>query len=991
MRDPFERDVQALARQIAEAAGSEQPRIYHLGWWSERLLEWAMAHPRFKTQLFRFVDVFPACHDDADVLRHLAEYFDGVEMPRALRLGLGLTEHLPFGAELSAATARRNVRRMARQFIAGATPDTALPQLERLWRAGEASTVDLLGEHIVTEAEADRYASRVSAMLEALVSATRSWPDAPLLERDPWGVVPRVNVSVKPTALTPLFAPPTAAEGLAEAERRLHPVLERARAVGATIHLDTEHDEAKDLTFELLRALGAAFPDGPQLGCVVQAYRKDAYADLRLLVDWSRQTLRLPLQIRLVKGAYWDSETIVARAEGWPVPVFETKPETDANYERCVRYLVDRPGEVRAAFGSHNVRSLAYAVAYTRARALPETAVELQLLYGMAEPIHAAVRRLGLRVRAYAPVGDLIAGMAYLVRRLLENTSNESFIRHRFAEGQALDVLIAPPAVHALAEPQPEATEPPPTDAAAPAAFTNEARAELRRPAPRARLVAAVRDTPPAFDAPVLIAGRPVPTTDALVSVDPGHFATVVCRAGRAAPGDADRAVDVALRALPGWRATPWRQRAATLFRAAAILRRRRTELAALEVFEAGKPLAEADADVCEAIDYCEYYGRHALRLGEGAPLRQRPGEINLHRYQPRGVGAVIAPWNFPLAISAGMVTASLVTGNCVVFKPAEQTPGIAFRLVEILLEAGVPAGVLAFLPALGDVGAHLVRHPDVAFVVFTGSKAVGLSIVAEAAVHRPGQRHVKRVVAEMGGKNAIVVDSDADLDQAIPAIVASAFAYAGQKCSAAARVIGVGPVFESLVERLVGAAAVVPLGHARELRTAVGPLIDDDAYRRVREYQALARTEGEVVLQRDDVPAGGWYVGPTVVVTDRPRARIATEEIFGPLLTVMRADDFDHALILADDTEYALTGGLFSRSPAHIRRAAEEFRAGNLYVNRAITGALVGCQPFGGYGLSGTGSKAGGPDYLLQLVEPRVISENTIRQGFAPPDEPEQ
>jgi len=988
MLDAFERDVQAIARRITEAAGSEQPRVYHLGWWSERLLEWAMAHPRFKTQLFRFVDVFPACHDDADVLRHLEEYFDGVEMPRALRLGLGLTERVPFGAGISAAAARRNVRRMARQLIVGAAPEDALPRLERLWRAGEASTVDLLGEHIVTEAEADRYAARVAAMLEALVSATRTWPAAPLLERDPWGLVPRVNVSVKPTALTPLFAPPTAAEGLAEAERRLRPVLERARAAGATIHLDTEHDEAKDLTFELLRALGAAFPDGPQLGCVVQAYRKDAYADLRRLVDWSRDTLRLPLQIRLVKGAYWDSETIVAHAEGWPVPVFETKAETDASYERCARYLVDHAGQVRPAFGSHNVRSLAYAVAYTRARGLPETAIELQLLYGMAEPIHVAVRRLGFPVRAYAPVGDLIAGMAYLVRRLLENTSNESFIRHRFAEGQALEALIAPPAARTLPEPEAEAAPRPPTDAAAPAPFVNEPRAELRRPGPRARLVAAVHEAPRAFEDPVLIEGTPVPTTDLLTSVDPGEFATAVCRAGHAGPAEAERAVDAALRALPAWRATPWRERAATLFRAAAILRRRRTALAALEVFEAGKPLAEADADVCEAIDYCEYYGRQALRLGDGAPVRQRPGETNLYRYQPRGVGAVIAPWNFPLAIPAGMVTASLVAGNCVVFKPAEQAPGVAFRLVEILLEAGVPPGALAFLPGMGDVGAHLVRHPAVAFVVFTGSKAVGLSIIADAAVQRPGQRHVKRVVAEMGGKNAIVVDSDADLDQAVPAIVASAFAYAGQKCSAASRVIGVRPVFDALVERLAGAAAVVPVGHPRELRTVVGPLIDEDAWNRVREYRALARAEGEVVFQRDDVPGGGWYAGPTVVMTNRPHSRIATEEIFGPFLTVMRADDFDQALALANDTEYALTAGLFSRSPARIRRAAEELRAGNLYVNRAITGALVGCQPFGGYGLSGVGSKAGGPDYLLQLVEPRVVTENTIRQGFAPPDE---
>jgi len=389
---------------------------------------------------------------------------------------------------------------------------------------------------------------------------------------------------------------------------------------------------------------------------------------------------------------------------------------------------------------------------------------------------------------------------------------------------------------------------------------------------------------------------------------------------------------------------------------------------------------------VCEAIDFCEYYGRAALRLGAGAPVLSPPGETNVYRYQPRGVGVVIAPWNFPLAIPTGMTTAALVTGNCVVLKPAEQTPGVAFRLVEILLEAGLPPGALAFLPGVGEeVGPALVDHPATAFVAFTGSKAVGLSLVERAAVHHPGQRHVKRVIAEMGGKNAIVVDADADLDQAVPAIVTSAFAYAGQKCSAAARVIGVGPVFEELLERLVGATAIVPVGRARELRTVVGPLIDEDAYRRVREYQTVARAEGEVVYQHEQLPAGGWYVGPTVVVTRDPRARIATEEIFGPLLTVLRADDFEHALALANDTAYALTGGLFSRSPVHIRRAADEFRAGNLYVNRAITGARVGRQPFGGYGLSGVGSKAGGPDYLLQFVEPRTVTENTIRQGFAP------
>jgi RHH-type proline utilization regulon transcriptional repressor/proline dehydrogenase/delta 1-pyrroline-5-carboxylate dehydrogenase len=989
----FEQRVQQLARETVHTGAGQRARVFRLSWWSDRMLAWAMSHPEFKTQLFRFVDVFPACRDDADVLRHIDEYFADVPVPRALDLGIDVADHVPLGARVSAAVARRNITRMARQFIAGATPAAALPRLAALWRRGEAATVDLLGEKTVTAAEADRYAARVEELLTTLVTGTAAWPEQPHLERDPWGTLPRAHVSVKPTALAPRFAPLTAAEGLDEAATRLRPVLERARAERAAVTLDTEHDEAKDLTLELVRRLGAEFPDGPQLGCVVQAYRTDAFHDLRELVAWSADTLRVPLQIRLVKGAYWDQETVVAAAAGWPAPVFEHKRETDANFERCTRLLVDHAGTVRPAIGSHNVRSLAYAIEYARERGRDDSAVELQLLYGMAEPVHAALVAMGRRVRVYAPVGALVPGMAYLVRRLLENTSNESFVRHHFAEGRDLDALVAPPGVsedtldhHRSAETPPQAE---PTDARDPAPFRNEPHTEARRRAGRAPLVAAVtalRRDGLDFDAPVLVDGRPRATANELVSSDPGAPDTVVCRSGCAGTAEADVAIGVARAAWPAWRATPWLQRAAVLFEAAARMRARRQELAALEVFEAGKPITEADADVAEAIDFCEYYGREALRLGSGVPVGQAPGEANVYRYEPRGVGVVIAPWNFPLAIPTGMTAAALVAGNGVLLKPAEQTPGLALRLVEILLEAGAPPGVLAFLPGIGEeVGAYLVTHPETAFVAFTGSKDVGLQIIEGAAATREGQRHVKRVIAEMGGKNAVVVDSDADLDVAVPAIAKSAFDYAGQKCSAASRVIGVGPVFDELVERLVGAAALVPVGHPSELRTACGPLIDAAAQRRVRDYRKLAHDEGDVVLERDDVPERGWYVGPTVVVTDDPRARTFTDEIFGPVVTCIRATDFDHALTIANDTDYALTGGLFSRSPANIGRAAAELRAGNLYVNRGITGALVGRQPFGGSGLSGVGSKAGGPDYLRQFVEPRVVTENTLRQGFAP------
>ncbi|MEJ7584928.1 MAG: aldehyde dehydrogenase family protein, partial [Acidimicrobiales bacterium] len=420
--------------------------------------------------------------------------------------------------------------------------------------------------------------------------------------------------------------------------------------------------------------------------------------------------------------------------------------------------------------------------------------------------------------------------------------------------------------------------------------------------------------------------------------------------------------------------------------RAADWMRQRRDELGALEVFEAGKPWAEADADVCEAIDFCEYYGREALRLEHGGTVQSPPGEANRLTYQGKGVGVVIAPWNFPLAIPTGMTVAALAAGNPVILKPAEQTPAVAARLVEALTAAGLPPGVLGFLPGYGEeVGARLVEHPDVSFIVFTGSRAVGLSIIEQAARHQPGQRHVKRVVAEMGGKNALIVDGDADPDQVVPAAIESAFSFAGQKCSALSRLIVVDSAYDAIVSRLIQAASELQLGHAREMATQVGPVIDADAHRRLTKAIDEAPSFATIAARRDDVPEGGWYVGPTVVTDVDRQSPLGREEFFGPLLSVFRVADLDEAVALANDTEYALTAGILSRSPEHIRRATAELQAGNIYVNRGITGAVVGRQPFGGFALSGVGSKAGGPDYLLQFVDPRTVTENTLRQGFAP------
>ncbi|MGI8983294.1 MAG: L-glutamate gamma-semialdehyde dehydrogenase [Acidimicrobiales bacterium] len=982
----LDRAATALARQLAELGGEGRAGIVSSSWWSERMLEWAMSHPSFKTQLFRFVDVFPATTDDRDVVRHLDEYLHGgAEVPRALDLGLDLAEHVPLGRAAAAGLARRSITRVAEQFIVGQTPAEAVAGLSKLWAGGSASTVDLLGEKTLTEADAERYAARVGELLRSLVAAAPRWAADRRLESDDLGPVPRVNVSVKPTALATRYAPLTRADGLAGAKARLRPLLAEAAAAGAYVHFDAEHYDVKDLTLALFREL----LDEPALaglhaGIVVQAYLKDAHDDLADLIAWASGRER-PVTVRLVKGAYWDTETVAAEAEGWPVPVFAEKAQTDANYERCTRQLHEAHGRVRAAFGTHNLRSLAYAVEYARSLGIPDNGYEVQLLYGMAEPLHAAVRKLGLRLRVYAPVGELVPGMAYLVRRLLENTANESFVRRRFVEGEDLDALVAPPVVDRLPEREPPARRPA-TDARAPAAHAPEPVGEWRRSTVRAAMSAAVEAMVFEHAVPARIGGRTVTTAASIVSVDPSHPATVVARSARCGPAEADEALEAARSAWPEWRRTPARERAAVLFRAAEWMRDRRHELAALEVFEAGKPWRDADADVCEAIDFCEYYGREAIRLGAGGRVESPPGEHNDLRYEPRGIGVVISPWNFPLAIPTGMVAAALVTGNVVLLKPAEQTPAVAARLIDALAAAGLPDGVLGFLPGVGEeVGAYLVEHPDVSFVAFTGSKPVGLGIIEAAAQLRPGQRHIKRVIAELGGKNALVVDADADLDQAVPIAVGSAFGYAGQKCSALSRLIVLDDVHDELVERIVGATRLLRVGHPRDAAVDVGPLIDAEAQARARSYVELGAREGQVVLAGGEVPAEGFFVAPAIVAGVRRGGRLATEEIFGPVLSVFRAGDFDEAIALANDTDFALTAGVVSRSPAHIRHAAAELRAGNVYVNRSITGAVVGRQPFGGYGLSGVGSKAGGPDYLLQFVEPRTVSENTLRQGFAP------
>ena len=994
-REAIEARTQVIGQQLLAEALAAQPSPVSPEWWAQQAGELATFDDDLKVRLFRLVDCMPMLDDPAALDRHVREYLDDSvleRLPAALRLGLQAARSGML-APLAARAVRAATLAQARRFIAGSTPEEAAAAALAERRHHRGFTLDLLGEAVTSDAEADAYAAAYTRLLEELPAQAARWAHDPLIDDGPDGPLPRVNVSIKLSALDSQF---DALDPRGTADRvlaRLRPLWRLARAHGAQVHVDMEHHATKALALAIFKQLAAEeeFRDWPDCGIVVQAYLREAARDLEDLAAWARQR-GTPVWIRLVKGAYWDAETIHARAAGWPVPVWQEKWRTDACFEAATQYLLEHSDVLRPALGSHNLRSLAHGMAVAEHLGLDRRTVEMQMLHGMGDPEKVAVVGAGWRLRVYMPYGQLVPGMAYLVRRLLENSSNDSFLRAGFVKHVPPATLLAPPGPRAggPAPPAPPSSLPDQN-------FRNEPLTEFSVAEARVAFGHAVdalerRLANGPETVPVVIDGVREAAPATFERRDPSGHARLVARVSAADAATARRAVDTAQAALAAWRGRGFAGRATIVRQAAAIMRRRRFELAALQIFEVGKSWREADADVAEAIDFCEYYAREAERLGRPREV-DVPGEENVTTYLPRGVAAVIAPWNFPLAILTGMTAAALVAGNTVVMKPAEQSSLVGLVLHEILLAAGVPPGAVAFLPGRGEeVGPALVAHPDTALIAFTGSRAVGLAInrlAAEASA--AGGRLVKRVIAELGGKNAIIVDDDADLDEAVVAVVQSAFGFQGQKCSACSRVIVLDRVYETFVARLAGAVQSLRVGPARDPGARVGPLVDEEARNRVQSFVEIGKRTCRTVAAFDPGPLAdtGWFVGPHVFADVDPRGPLGQEEIFGPVLAVFRVHDFEAALALANDTAYALTAGVFSRSPAHLARAREALEAGNVYLNRGITGALVGRQPFGGYRLSGIGSKAGGPDYLLQFVVPRTVTENTLRRGFAPPPEP--
>jgi RHH-type proline utilization regulon transcriptional repressor/proline dehydrogenase/delta 1-pyrroline-5-carboxylate dehydrogenase len=987
--------IERRGRRIFELVDQYPESIFTKAGFYQKMMALAMRDETFKVQMFRFVDVLASLRRSDDIVEHLREYFHGMDgVVPLMQTGMRAAGFFPW---LTASILRRNVSGMARQFIAGKDGADVMKTLRKKRRQKIGFTVDLLGEAVVSEKEADEYAARAMELLETLARETRGWTD-------PLGsgaeLFPVVNISLKISAFYSQMDPAAPEEAIEHLAPKLRPILRRAKEVGAFVNFDMESYAQKNATIELFKQLFTEpeFQTWPHVGIVIQAYLRDAERDLRELLEWGRRR-GTRFAVRLVKGAYWDYEKIVSQQNGWVAPVFLQKPESDANFEVCTRILLENESVVTAAFGTHNVRSIAHAMAYADEKGIDKSRFEFQLLYGMAGPIKRALVEMGYRVREYSPVGELLPGMSYLVRRLLENTSNEGFLRAKFSENISPAQLLRDPRdliktgtrTAPRSQTQPGAThsangaghETPPGDSYENAPLVNFVHADNQE-----RMRTALRQARAGFGKkyPLVIDGEKVTTGKWMQSLKPSAPDAVVGEVAEAGIPEADRAVEAAQAAFQSWSRTPVEQRAQLLERVAAIMQRRRFELTAVEVYEVGKAWEEADGDIREAMDFCRYYAQQMRLLGRPTLTQHVLGEESYQHYWPRGVSLVVAPWNFPIAILTGMVSAAIVTGNTVIMKPAEPSSVTGALLMEMFEEAGVPRGVLNYLPGHGSViGQHLVDHPQVVMIAFTGSREVGLRIWESAGKTRPGQPELKRVVCEMGGKNGIIVDSDADLDETISDCIYSAFGYQGQKCSALSRLIVLEENYDRVMERLLAAAASIRVGNPEEPGITVGPVIDERAYKRILGMIEAGKKEATLAYQAKDIPAAGYFIPPTIFTDVAPTARIAREEIFGPVLSVIKVRDLDEALRVANSVDYALTGGFFSRSPANIERVKAELVAGNVYINRSCTGAVVGRHPFGGFKMSGGGTKAGGRDYLLNFLIPRIVTENIMRHGFAP------
>lgn len=944
--------------------------------WLDDLLSRIISDETFRIQALRFFDTLPALDDDKQLAQHLQEYFGQLELPQFASWGLKHSDHR-WAAHIAAPTVRYTLRGLARRFMGGSRLHQALATVNGLRHQQMNFSLDLLGEASLCESECETYQRDYLAMINTLSEPLTHWQQHELLDQNHGRVSPRLNVSIK---LSSLYSQITAADpdgSIKAINNKLRPILQLAKQCGAFVTLDMEQYDFKHIVLQCFCdiLMEDEFRDWPNAGIALQAYLRDTPDDLQALIKWAKKR-GTPVTVRLVRGAYWDYETVIAQQHNWPAPVWQHKSETDTHYEKCLQLLFENYPHIETAVAGHNPRSIACAMALAEHYNIKKDQFEFQMLYGMADHLKQVIVKTGYRLRIYVPYGETLPGMAYLVRRLLENSSGQSMIENSLAATKSsLD----------FSKPKPVDTE-----------ITLDTKKRFRNQAPlrftagmeREDFATAIKQVRNHLGEgyPLIINNRHVAGDDIIESRNPANPDEIIGLVASASSAQADIALETALDAFPAWNNNSARTRADFLRRVAHALQRRRMEFAAWLILESGKNWCEADGEVCEAIDFLNYYADQAEKLSS-AHIYELSGEHNQYCHRGRGVGLVIPPWNFPLAILTGMLAATIVSGNTAILKPASLTPVIAAKFMELMIETGLPPGVVNFIPGSGKkVGEHLARKAEISVIAFTGSQQVGTRLIQIGGQLQPGQTHIKRVIAEMGGKNTLIVDSDADLDDAILGTIHSAFGYQGQKCSAASRAIVVGKTHDRFVERLCAAARSLNIGLPEHPGNFMGPVIDEDAYSNIMQAIAQGKQAGELIQFDDSSNLGnGYFIKPAIFAHVDPQSPLAQEEIFGPVLAVLQADDFSHALQLANNTRYALTGGVYSRKPSHLERARNEFRVGNLYLNRKITGAMVSRQPFGGFKMSGIGSKAGGEDYLLQFMDTYCVTENTLRRGFAP------
>jgi RHH-type proline utilization regulon transcriptional repressor/proline dehydrogenase/delta 1-pyrroline-5-carboxylate dehydrogenase len=864
------------------------------------------------------------------------------------------------------AATRQAMRLMGSHFVLGETIEAALARTEPHSADAARYSFDMLGEGARTANDAQRYFNSYAYAIEAIgrTADDRSLPDRP-------------GISVKLSALHPRFEAVSRERVMKELVPRLIDLARRAKAYELNFTVDAEEADRLELSLQVIAAAfsDASFKGWDGFGLAIQAYQKRAEAVIDYTDDLARG-LRRRMMVRLVKGAYWDSEIKRAQERGLDeYPVFTRKAMTDLNYIACAQRLLALRPRLFPQFATHN----ALTVATVLELAGVNSGFEFQRLHGMGEALYAQLShdRPELAYRTYAPVGSHRDLLAYLVRRLIENGANSSFVAIAADENVPVATLLRRPAeIIVSADNARHPNIPLPRDLFQPQRQNSRGIEFGERAALDQLLAAVAADTAPVAAAPLINGETRAAAARQLVS--PIDQTTLIGSVIDAAAEHANEAITAARQGFEAWSRTPADKRAKILEKAARLLEQRRAHFIALLQREGGKTLDDAVSEVREATDFCRYYADEGRKLfGAGETLPGPTGESNVLQLRGRGVFVAISPWNFPLAIFTGQITAALMAGNAVVAKPAEQTPLIAAEAIRLLHEAGVPASALYLIPGDGNIGAALTAHPGIAGVVFTGSTEVARSINRTLAA-KDGP--IVPLIAETGGINAMIVDATALPEQVADDVVTSAFRSAGQRCSALRLLFVQDDVDDRMIEMIAGAARELSIGDPRELATQVGPVIDDEAKQRLETH--IARMKKEARVQFAGTAPAGNYVAPHIF--ELSDADQLTEEVFGPILHVVRypADRLDRVLQSIERTGYGLTLGIHSRIDDTVETVIDRLSVGNVYVNRNMIGAVVGVQPFGGQGLSGTGPKAGGPHYLPRFATEQTVTINTAAAG---------